>query len=212
MIRVASAPRSYLVPLVIAAAFLLILLTLLLFNKRLSVAIQVGDAPGKQTAAGTAPGNAARFHPVSLEAVELSTLDFRLSPNLAPRSLQGPETLLLIAPAAAGQAYAAYAFSSPFNAADYVLEFEARGRHGKESVEVIFTDAEQRPSANLKPFIPFPVGLSSDWRKAQIVLDRSEAFDAQRVSQLRFEVGPARTGNASGSAVYIRNIRWKPRA
>lgn len=202
LIRVVDRPKSYLGPWAVTLGLFMVATLVLLLNKRILIDIDVH---------GAAPKSASSYAAAPLHEIALHPQNFTLSPGLSLKSARTPQELVLANSPFSGPVYASYTFRAPLNAADYVLEFEAKGEKGKESLEVILTDESRRSSLSQRPLIPFPMGLGPEWQTAEIAVSRSEAFDAQRVSQLRFEIGSQRTGNPSDGIVHLRGIRWKPR-
>lgn len=208
LIRVMEKKRSFLWPWVFTTAVLILVSLTLLLNERIAIDI---NTSGTKPSLGAGLDRASNVLGASMDVIELSSGDFLFSPGAAGQSSSNDEGLILVNPAQEGQVYAYLTFAFPFNAADYTFEFQARGETGNETLEVVFKDWNHQSSLNWKPLIPFPMGLSTEWQKAEISIDRSEAFDAQRVAQMRLEIGAQRTGNPEGSVVFIKNLRWKPK-
>ena len=55
------------------------------------------------------------------------------------------------------------------------------------------------------------MGLSAEWGRAAVPVERTDAFDAARVKQMRMDIGNRRTGNPPNATVFIRNLKWVPK-
>lgn len=209
LIRVVEGRRTYFLPWAITTLALAFATAALFTSKRLSVEIRVVDDAASLESAATAPAkpNASR---ATGAAIPVPVSDFALSAGAGPPARASRGELVISNRAPAGPVYAAAVFRPPFDASRRVLEFEAMGEAGHETVEVILKDARSQTNLNVAPIRPFPRGLATRWQKARVTVERGEFFDAARIVQLRFEAGADRTGNPVGSTVHIRNVRWTP--
>jgi hypothetical protein len=204
LVRVVERRPAFLWPWLFTLGILGLLLAALALNRRIFIDVDFVDAGARQ----------ARARSGAEEARRVAALDpggFEFSQAAALASSRQSAELRLSYPGGPGPAYAAYAFRTPFDATAYVLEFEAKGSGGGEALEVVLRDRNHGTNLARGPIVPFPLGLGTDWKKARVAAERSEGFDATRIAQLRFEIGPRRTENPAGSAVWIRNVRWVSR-
>ena len=208
VIRVIDKRQSYMLPWIITLATLALASLALFTTKRIAISVNFQDAsvsaPVPEASRASGPQDQARI-------LRLSPADFMSSVPMADGN--GSKDILNVTNhGVSGGAYAASEFSPTFNATGYVLEFEAKGRSGGEALEVAFRDVRRQSSLNSAPLRPFPMGLTTRWEKARVIIDKTDSFDATRISQMRFEVGTQRTGNPPDTLVSIRNIRWVPRS
>jgi hypothetical protein len=208
VVRVVEKRRSYMIPWVITTLALFIMVFALFSTKRIAIDINLLDDGMTSPARGVGLGD----QPVP-GTIEIPLTGFQFSKAAIGASNISDDVLKLGNGYSAGSvsAYAATDFQPPFGAADYVLSFEARGKDGDESLEVIFKDESFQSSLNAKPIYPFPMGLSRQWQRAEIKIVSSNRFNAKKIIQLRFAMGSGRVHNASQSEIFIRNLRWKPK-
>jgi hypothetical protein len=208
VVRVVEKRRSFMMPWVFTTLALLIMVVALFSTKRIAIDINFlddgmtspvrGDRIGDQPVPGT---------------IEVPLTGFQFSKAAFGASNISDDLLKLGNGYSAGSAsvYVATDFQPPFRATDYILSFEARGKDGNESLEVIFKDESFQSSLNAKPIYPFPVGLSRQWQRAEVKIVSTDRFNAKKITQLRFAMGSGRVHNAPQSEILIRNLRWKPK-
>lgn len=204
LIRMAERPRSYFVPWLITTAAVILMGIAFFSTKRITIDVHVEDAKGSWAAQDTGA--------LAVETIELPPSEFNFSAAAAQFSSTQKDSITLANGSFAAAAYAYVTFQPEINITQYVLEFEARGKNGKEALEIVMRDSNLQSNANTNPLRPFPTGVDKNWRKAKVWISLSPGFNARRVSQIRFEIGSRTTGNRVNSSVEIRDVRLVPKA
>ncbi|MCG3176049.1 MAG: hypothetical protein MOGMAGMI_00987 [Candidatus Omnitrophica bacterium] len=98
--------------------------------------------------------------------------------------------------------------SEPLDLTGRKLMFEARGVNGGEHLGVALKD-----TGNVTAFVrgrvfPYPDGLSTEWRRAEVTLtDLSPGFRPNSVQAIRFDYGQKDAGNRPGDIILVRDLR-----
>lgn len=204
LVRVVDRQTSYFWPWVVTTGALVFVAFALIFTGRVDVNVRMSPRNGLEPATQVSM----RAGP----ALPLLTDSFYFSESAEGRSAKGGKELRIAGSLAEGQVYAALHFVPPFDARGYELEFEARGEAGGENVEIFFRDVNRQTSLNQGVLRPFPSGLAAGWEKAAVAVSSADGFDASRVALLRIETGQRTGHTSSAGAVFIRNLKWKPRS
>lgn len=215
VVRVVDRSRSYFFPWLITLLALGLSIFTLFSSKRIAIDVRITDVAAPQPSLTTAPiyavsAEAAPAASGLAEVVSLEPSDFIFSGAALLRSSKERQQLVLTNSSVSGLAYAHAMFNPPFNALGTRLYFEARGLKGGEKFEIVLKDANGNTSLNWKPIIPFPDGLSSEWKPVVIDFEPTRFFDPAAIQQIRIEFGTQRTGNAADATLMIRNLQWAP--
>lgn len=98
-------------------------------------------------------------------------------------------------------------FEKPSDLTAAVISFQAKAEADREKLAIILRDAGNFSNANKDDVILTPVIPKNKWQAFNIRLkDISLPVDKSRVTQIRFDVSSALTGNESSKTVYIKNI------
>lgn len=215
LIRVIDGRKTYLIPWIITVITLIICCIAIFSGKRVMVNFSVVD--GNESPAALNSDTRMTQDDLSVEdadprgTLRVPIKSLSLSDGAILNSVKEDENLILAGDASGRPAFAYLQYAPSFRAGEYLLSLEAKGKVGGEMVEVILRDKQYRTSLNQKPIRPFPLGLSKQWQRAEVEINVSEMFDANKTTLLRFSVNDEDQDNSSGSSVFIRNIKWKPK-
>lgn len=216
LIRVSDNKRNFLIPWIITLIFLLLAVGALFINRRIVFDVKIleespADPAASESALLDSDENLLSKQKDPAGTIAVSSKNLLFSDGAITNSVKNDEAIILSGDTSRRLVYLYQNYKPVFRASDYVLTFEAKGRTGGEMLEVVFKDKDHKTSLNQGSLRPFPMGLSADWTRGFVMLERSDEFDAARVKQMRIDIGSRRTGNNPNATVFIRNVKWVPK-
>ena len=161
------------------------------------------------TAQPAAPAGVQKQEEVAGERIPMQNFVFEGASRL--KSSKNAKGLTLVNSTVAPFARASLRFDKPMNFTASKIVFYAKGRNGGENLALALKDRGNILAFERGTIFPFPNNLTSDWQKAEIVLqDVSKEFDARNVASMRFEFGSKETKNKPGDTVFIKDLRVVP--
>lgn len=216
IIKVVESPRFLSVlPWIIASIAFLMTAFSLFSTKRIFIDINIVDDKNPFIETGRADRRDYPSPPSSLTSdaqadgqVHLPLKQFRFEGAGSQQSSAEKAGLRLVNTSIASFSRATLQLVEPIDLSGRKLVFEARGVNGGESLGVAFKDSGNVSAFAKGRIFPYSDGLSTEWRKAEIVLvDTVPGFRSDRISAIRFDYGQRDAGNRPGDIILVRDLR-----
>jgi len=186
-------------------------------TKRIFVDIKVIDEsspyPGAWTGAPSSlvGSDAADFFEAQAGGQKLPMQDFVFEGASALKSSKNASVLTLVNSSIAPFARASLHFKSPIDMSGYKIVFLAKGANGGENVAFGLRDKDNVLAFEKGVAYPFPARLTTDWQKAEIVLDNPvSGFNETNIASMRFEFGQRVAKNKAGDTVFVKDLQMVP--
>lgn len=217
IIKVVEKPRlASAIPWIITSVAFLITALSLFSTKRFFVDIRVIDdktllrSIEEDADAGLIASPSGEAAPANAPKT-LALQDFVFEGGAILQSSKDARRLTLVNSSVSPFSRAILTLPEPLDLSRAKLVFEVRGAKSGENLGVALKD-RGNVQAFKKGFLnPFPEGLSTDWRTAEVLLvDLNDNFDPKNIVSVRFEFGAKDTSNRSGDTIYVRDLRVVP--
>ena len=215
VLRIVERPgAASLIPWIITSVAFLITAFSLFSTKRIFVDIHVVDEKHpffRSTEAGGAPQAHEGFQSAgpseTLEGQRLSMRSAVFEGAAKLSSTSDKTSLVLVNSSVASFARASLAPEVPLDLTQAKVVFYAKGNEGGENLAFALRDKGNVQAFGKGKIYPFPDGLTTDWRRAEIPLkDAVQGFNAKNVTGLRFEFG-GNVRNKPGATVFVKDLQ-----
>ncbi len=195
------------IPWIITSIAFLITAFSLFSTKRVFVDIKVIDEKSGYFASAEPPAAVVEPEaPVDPGATEVSMRGAMLEGAGRLKSEFSNEGLMLVNTSVAPFARASVQMA-PTDLSDRKIVFYARGVRGGEKLGFSLKDKNNNSAFERGKVYPFPDGLSTEWRRAEIPLEgTAKEFNPRKVISMRFEFG-SNVDNKAGDTVYVKDLR-----
>ncbi len=205
-------------PWVIAAAAILLMIVVLISNKRIFVDVKVMDQRVTSLRAAADEAESPREISASKDAKTEMRLgdsfpiqEFTFEGAAKLKSVKDRVSLTLVNSSVAPFARATLHFNSLMNLAGSKIVFYAKGSRGGENIAFALKDKDNVSAFNKNKIYPFPNFLTTDWQRAEIPMSSlAKEFNSKAAASLRFEFGSKDTDNKSGDTIFVKDLQVVP--
>jgi hypothetical protein len=201
-------PRmASLIPWIIASFAFLIAALSLFSTKRIFIDVHVVDDKVRYADTSALPildGT----HESAAPGTGLAMQDFFFEGAAKLKSSKDKNSLTLVNSSVAPFARANIYFDPALDLTGSKIVFDAKGARGGESIAVAMRDRNNVQAFGRSKMMPFPGGLTTQWKKAEISLSSAEAgFDESSVVSLRLDFGSKDTDNKPGDMIFVKDLQ-----